>query len=63
MLYCLLAFILGWMVSKQMGNGFRVGGQRKDNLHLHNSGHRQNPHGFRPVHLPSGGVGWKRVDG
>ena len=25
MLYCLIAFILGWMVSKHMGNGFRVG--------------------------------------
>ena len=24
MLYCLVAFILGWLVSRQMGNGFRV---------------------------------------
>ena len=27
MLYCLIAFILGWLVSKMMGNGFSVGGQ------------------------------------
>ena len=26
MLYCLIAFILGWLVSKYMGDGFRVGG-------------------------------------
>ena len=26
MLYCLIAFILGWLVSRQMGNGFSVGG-------------------------------------
>ena len=26
MLYCLIAFILGWLVSRHMGNGFRVGG-------------------------------------
>ena len=26
MLYCLLAFVLGWLVSRQMGNGFSVGG-------------------------------------
>ena len=25
MLYCLIAFILGWFVSRHMGNGFRVG--------------------------------------
>ena len=25
MLYCLIAFILGWLVSRHMGNGFRVG--------------------------------------
>ena len=24
MIYCLVAFILGWLVSRQMGNGFRV---------------------------------------
>ena len=26
MLKCLIAFILGWLVSRQMGNGFSVGG-------------------------------------
>ena len=26
MLYCLIAFILGWLVSRHMGNGFSVGG-------------------------------------
>ena len=25
MLYCLIAFILGWLVSRHMGNGFSVG--------------------------------------
>ena len=25
MLYCLVAFILGWLVSRHMGNGFSVG--------------------------------------
>ena len=29
MLYCLVAFILGWLTSQMMGNGFRVGGQKK----------------------------------
>ena len=24
-LYCLIAFILGWLASRMMGNGFRVG--------------------------------------
>ena len=24
MLYCLVAFILGWLVSRQMGNGFET---------------------------------------
>lgn len=27
MLYCLIAFIFGWLASRQMGNGFNVGGQ------------------------------------
>ena len=27
MLYCLVAFILGWFVSRHMGNGFGVGGE------------------------------------
>jgi len=27
MLYCLIAFILGWLASRIMGNGFSVGGQ------------------------------------
>ena len=26
MLYCLIAFILGWLVSRHMGNGFNVEG-------------------------------------
>ena len=26
MLKCLIAFILGWLASRMMGNGFRVGG-------------------------------------
>jgi len=26
MLYCLIAFILGWLASRHMGNGFSVGG-------------------------------------
>lgn len=30
MLYCLIAFILGWLVSRQMGNGFSVGGQQSN---------------------------------
>ena len=25
MIYCLIAFILGWLISRMMGNGFRVG--------------------------------------
>ena len=25
MLYCLIGFILGWLVSRHMGNGFSVG--------------------------------------
>ena len=28
MLKCLIAFILGWLVSRHMGNGFSIGGQR-----------------------------------
>ena len=28
MLKCLIAFILGWFLSRQMGNGFRVGAER-----------------------------------
>ena len=27
LLYCLVAFILGWLVSRMMGNGFSVGAQ------------------------------------
>ena len=27
MLYCLISFILGYLVCRMMGNGFRVGGQ------------------------------------
>ena len=27
MLKCLIAFILGWLVSRMMGNGFSVGGE------------------------------------
>ena len=27
MLKCLIAFILGWIISRQMGNGFNIGGQ------------------------------------
>ena len=29
MLYCLIAFILGWFLSRHIGNGFSVGGQNK----------------------------------
>ena len=35
MLYCLIAFILGWFVSRMMGDGFSVGaggGSPQDNL-------------------------------
>lgn len=28
MLICLIAFVLGWIVSRHMGNGFSVGGER-----------------------------------
>ena len=28
MLKCLIAFILGWFLSRQMGNGFSVGGEK-----------------------------------
>ena len=28
MLKCLIAFILGWFLSRHMGNGFRVGGEQ-----------------------------------
>ena len=28
MLYCLIAFILGWLISRHMGNGFSVGGAK-----------------------------------
>jgi len=30
MLKCLICFILGWFVSRHMGNGFRVGGEVSD---------------------------------
>ena len=30
MLYCLIAFILGYLVSKHIGNGFNVGGVGKE---------------------------------
>ena len=30
MLKCLIAFILGWLASRMMGNGFRVGGDFGD---------------------------------
>ena len=30
MLKCLIAFILGWLVSRMMGNGFSVDGDLKD---------------------------------
>ena len=30
MLKCLICFILGWVASRMMGNGFTVGGQDKD---------------------------------
>ena len=36
MLYCLVAFILGWFVSRQMGNGFRVGAMRECNRDNYN---------------------------
>ena len=29
MLYCLVAFILGWLTSRMMGNGFSIGGDKK----------------------------------
>ena len=29
MLYCLIAFILGWFVSRHIGDGFSVGGQKE----------------------------------
>ena len=28
-LYCLVAFILGWLTSRMMGNGFSIGGDEK----------------------------------
>ena len=32
MLYCLIAFILGWLVSRHMGNGFSVGAGKYDHF-------------------------------
>ena len=32
MLYCLVAFILGWVLSRHMGNGFSVGGGLGDDM-------------------------------
>ena len=26
-LYCLIAFMIGWLMSRMTGNGFRVGGE------------------------------------
>ena len=39
MLKCLIAFILGWLASRMMGNGFSVGGEDiiskcKDNVEV-----------------------------
>ena len=34
MLKCLIAFILGWIVSRQMGNGFSVGANMADYLEM-----------------------------
>ncbi len=35
-IFCLIAFILGWLISRMMGNGFSVGGQNKkeNNINL-----------------------------
>ena len=30
MLYCLIAFIIGWLASRHMGNGFSIGGEVED---------------------------------
>ena len=32
MLYCLIAFILGWLASRMMGNGFSVGGDQNADI-------------------------------
>ena len=32
MLYCLIAFVLGYILCKYMGNGFSVGGSRTTQL-------------------------------
>ena len=34
MLKCLIAFILGWLLCRMMGNGFSVGAQRSDILYF-----------------------------
>ena len=39
MLYCLIAFILGWLVSRQMGNGFSVGCPGRYGRKTHTRGH------------------------
>ena len=33
MLKCLIAFILGWIILRMIGDGFRVGGDIKNNFH------------------------------
>ena len=40
-LYCLVAFILGWLASRMMGNGFSVGGNRRG--HRHGRGRNDDP--------------------
>ena len=37
LLYCLIAFILGWLVSRHMGNGFSVGAA-KDQCEYYDEG-------------------------
>ena len=37
MLYCLIAFILGWLISRQMGNGFSVGGNTNGRCYINGS--------------------------
>ena len=65
MLYCLIAFILGWIVSRYAGNGFSVGGNIWDYIKHWPGGTPGDPNKLPGHDLPKNPCkdGWGKPDG
>ena len=55
LLKCLIAFVLGWLVSRMMGDGFQVGGKNKKDNNINRWEHAVNC-GYQQIGILTNGI-------